>query len=137
VVEKVIEHERAAEAKQVERAVGEALRGGLAVLGPEDVVLAVNERRVRRLILEEDFERSGWRCRNCAALGATHEEVCSFCQGPLARVDALGEELVGRVLAEDGEVEVVAHTNRLHSYGRVAALLRQTNPNGLSGARAR
>ncbi len=137
VVEKVVQHERAAEAKQVEHVVGEALRGGLAVVGPEDVVLAVNQRRVHRLILEEDFERSGWRCRNCSALGATHDEVCSFCQGPLARVDALGEELVGRVLAEDGEVEVVAHTNRLHSYGRVAALLRQAHPNGLSGARPR
>jgi len=137
VVDKVVEHERAAEGKEVERVVGEALRGGLAVLGPEDVVLAVNERRVHRLILEEDFERSGWRCRNCGALGTTHDEVCSFCQGPLARVDALGEELVGRVLAEDGEVEVVAHTNRLHPYGRVAALLRQANPNGLSGARPR
>jgi peptide subunit release factor 1 (eRF1) len=136
VVEKIAEHERASEAKQVEHAIGEAMRGGLAVLGPEDVVLAVNERRVHRLILEEDFERSGWRCRNCSALGMNHDEVCSFCQGPLARVDALGEELVGRVLAEDGEVEVVAHTNRLHSYCGVAALLRQAKPKGLSGREA-
>jgi peptide subunit release factor 1 (eRF1) len=133
VVEKIAEHERAAETKQVEHAIGEAMRGGLAVLGPEDVVLAVNERRVHRLILEEDFQRSGWRCRNCGALGMNHDEVCSFCQGALARVDALGEELVGRVLAEDGEVEVVAHTNRLHSYRGVAALLRQAKPKGLSG----
>ncbi len=133
VVERVFEHERAAEAGEVEHAIGEALRGGLAVLGPEDVVLAVNERRVHRLILEEDFERSGWRCRNCGALGTTHDEVCSFCRGPLAFVEALGEELAGRVLAEDGEVEVVTHTNRLHSYAGVAALLRQAHANGLSG----
>ena len=133
VVAKLSEHERKAEAEAVEHAIGEALRGGMAVLGPEDVVLAVNERRVQRLILEEDFERSGWRCRNCGALGMTHDEVCSYCQGPLARVDALGEELVGRVLANDGEVEVVAHTNRLHSYKGVAALLRQAKAKGLSG----
>jgi peptide subunit release factor 1 (eRF1) len=133
VVQKIAEHELASEAKQVEHAIGEAMRGGLAVLGPEDVVLAVNERRVHRLILEEDFERSGWRCRNCGALGMNHDEVCTFCQGALARVDALGEELVGRVLAEDGEVEVVAHTNRLHSYKGVAALLRQTKAKGLAG----
>ncbi|MFL5261642.1 MAG: hypothetical protein ACJ79L_04445 [Anaeromyxobacteraceae bacterium] len=136
VVRKIAEHELASEAKQVEHAIGEAMRGGLAVLGPEDVVLAVNERRVHRLILEEDFERSGWRCRNCGALGMNHDEVCSFCQGSLARVDALGEELVGRVLAEDGEVEVVAHTNRLHSYKGVAALLRQSKANGLAGREA-
>jgi peptide subunit release factor 1 (eRF1) len=133
VVAKLAEHERASEAQAVEHAIGEAMRGGLAVLGPEDVVLAVNEQRVQRLILEEDFERSGWRCRNCGALGMTHDEVCSFCQGPLARVDALGEELAGRVLANDGEVEVVAHTNKLHSYRGVAALLRQGKPKGLSG----
>jgi peptide subunit release factor 1 (eRF1) len=133
VVAKLAERERKAEAELVEHAVGEALRGGMAVLGPDDVVLAVNERRVHRLILEEDFERSGWRCRNCSALGMNHDEVCSFCQGPLARVSALGEELVGRVLAEDGEVEVVAHTNRLHSYAGVAALLRQGRAVGLSG----
>jgi peptide subunit release factor 1 (eRF1) len=133
VVERIAQHERGREAKDVEHAVGEALRGGLAVLGPDDVVLAVNERRVQRLILEEDFERSGWRCRNCAALGMTHDEVCCFCQGPLARVDSLGEELMGRVLAEDGEVEIVAHTNRLHSYAGVAALLRQARANGLTG----
>jgi peptide subunit release factor 1 (eRF1) len=132
-VQEILDHERRAEGKQVDHAIGEAMRGGMAVVGPEDVVLAVNERRVRRLILEEDFERSGWRCRNCGALGMTHDEVCSFCQGPLARVDALGEELLGRVLAEDGEVEVVAHTNRLHSYDGVAALLRQAKAKGLSG----
>ena len=117
----------------MDHAIGEALRGGMAVVGPEDVVLAVNERRVHRLILEEDFQRTGWRCRNCGALGTTHDEVCSFCQGPLARVDALGEELVRRVLAEDGEVEVVAHTRRLHSYAGVAAVLRQSKAKGLSG----
>jgi len=133
VVEKVIAHERAAEAAQVEHAIGEAMRGGLAVLGAEDVVLAVNERRVHRLILEEDFQRAGWRCRNCEALGTNHDEVCSFCQGPLARVDSLGEELVVRILAEDGEIEVVAHNNRLHAYHGVAALLRQSHANGLSG----
>jgi hypothetical protein len=133
VVEKLIERERQSETDQVEHAIGEAKRGGLAVLGPEDVVLAVNERRVYRLILEEDFARSGWRCRNCGALGMNHDEVCSFCEGPLARVDALGEELAGRVLEEDGEVEIVAHTNRLHSYAGVAALLRQAKAKGLAG----
>ena len=132
-VQAVLAHERAAEAEQVEHAIGEALRGGLAVLGAEDVVLAVNERRVHRLILEEDFEKSGWRCRNCQALGMNHDEVCSFCQGPLARVDSLGEELIGRTLAEDGEIEVVAHNHRLHAYHGVAALLRQAHANGLSG----
>lgn len=133
VVRAVAEHGHRADTLQVEHAIGEALRGGMAVVGPEDVVLAVNERRVHRLLLEEGFDGSGWRCRNCGALGTTHDEVCSFCGGPLARVDALGEEIAGRVLADDGEVEVVPHTNRLHSYDGVAALLREAKPKGLAG----
>ena len=41
---------------------------------------------------------------------------------------------MARTLAEGGDVEVVAHTNKLHSYRGVGAFLRQTAPNGLRGA---
>jgi peptide subunit release factor 1 (eRF1) len=120
----------------VEGVVGEALRGGLGVLGPDDVVLALNEGRVHTLVIEEDFRRTGWRCANCGALGEDAEsaEVCPFCRGELHVVRELGEALVARALAGGGHVEVVAHTNRLHSYRGVGALLRQTAPNGLRGA---
>jgi peptide subunit release factor 1 (eRF1) len=130
-LEKLAEHERAVEQELVESAVGQALGGGLAVLGPEDVVLAVNERRVHRLILEEDFERSGWMCRNCNALGISHADRCSYCNGDLAWVKELGEEIASRVMADDGEVEVVPHTPRLHTYRGVAATLRQAGRRGL------
>lgn len=126
-----------AEAKgAVERVVGEALRGGLGVLGPDDVVLALNEGRVHTLVIEDDFERTGWRCDNCRALGEDAEsaERCPFCAGDVYVVHDLGEALVARALAEGGRVEVVAHTNRLHSYRGVAAFLRQTAATGLRGA---
>ncbi len=42
--------------------------------------------------------------------------------------------LVARTLAEGGDVEVVAHTNKLHSYRGVGAFLRQTTATGLRGA---
>ena len=54
----VLEHEKDQEARTVDAVVGEALRGGLAVMGPDDVVLALNERRVHRLVVEADFARS-------------------------------------------------------------------------------
>ncbi len=133
-VDKLAERERASEEALVEQVIGEALRpGGMGVLGPEDVVLAVNERRVHLLVLEEDFQGSGWQCRNCGALGMTHDAECRFCQGPLAHVQALGEELASRVLAQDGEIDVVAHTDRLHAYDGVGAMLRQAHGKGLSG----
>jgi peptide subunit release factor 1 (eRF1) len=126
----VLDHERSAERRIVEEVVGQSLRGGQAVLGPEDVVMALNEHRVHRLVLEEDFSRAGWRCTNCDALGSKVEsaESCPYCSGELTTVHYLGEALVARTLGEGGEVEVVAHTNRLHSYRSVGAFLRQASP---------
>jgi peptide subunit release factor 1 (eRF1) len=124
------DHERSTERRLVEEVVGQALRGGQAVLGPEDVVMALNEHRVHRLVLEEDFSRAGWRCTNCDALGSSAEsaETCPYCGGELTTVHQLGEALVARTLGEGGEVEVVAHTNKLHSYRSVGAFLRQASP---------
>ncbi len=129
------DHERSSEQRVVDEVVGQSLRGGLAVLGPEDVVLALNEGRVHRLVLEEDFARAGWRCTNCDALGSKAEmaEACPYCGGQLSAVHHLGEALVARTLGEGGAVEVVAHTNKLHSYRSVAAFLRQATPKGNRG----
>ncbi|ACG75642.1 hypothetical protein AnaeK_4439 [Anaeromyxobacter sp. K] len=133
--EAVAEHEREAERRVIEALVGEALRGGLGVVGPEDVVQAVNEGRVHRLVLEEDFQRAGWQCDRCTALGASHgADLCPYCGGDLHTVQQLGEALVARALAGGGEVEVVAHANRLHGYRGVGAFLRQTAATGLRGA---
>jgi len=129
------EHERGSEQRVVDEVVGQSLRGGLAVLGPEDVVMALNEHRVHRLVLEEDFSRAGWRCTNCDALGANVQsvEACPYCRGDITAVLHLGEALVARTLGEGGEVEVVAHTNKLHSYRSVAAFLRQASASGHKG----
>ncbi|HYD40936.1 MAG TPA: hypothetical protein VEB43_08895 [Anaeromyxobacter sp.] len=131
----VREHEKEEEARVVEEVVGESLRGGLAVLGPDDVVNALNQGRVHRLVLEEDFARAGFRCTNCDALGSNAEsaEVCPYCGGALVVVHHLGEALVARTLGEGGAVEVVAHTNKLHSYRSVGAFLRQASGGGMRG----
>lgn len=128
-------HEREADAGAVDALVGEALRGGVAVVGPEDVVLALNEGRIHRLVIEQDFHRAGWRCEVCGALGMTEDdERCPWCAGELHTTGDLGEALVARTLREGGEVEVVAHTNKLHSYRGIGAFLRQSGATGLRGA---
>jgi hypothetical protein len=131
----VAEHEKTKEVQVIDAVVGQSLRGGLAVMGPDDVVEALNQGRVHKLVLEEDFTLTGWRCDNCDAIGANAEtrEVCPYCRGDVKVLQHLGEALVTRALGEGAEVEIVAHANKLHSYRGVGAFLRQTAQTGLRG----
>jgi len=129
------ERERRDEEAVVDAVVGEALRGGVGVMGPEDVVEALNQGRVHRLVLEADFTRTGWRCDRCDALGAQDgHATCPYCGGDTRAVHELREALVARALGCGAEVEIVARTRKLHDYRGVAAFLRQTAPHGLRGA---
>lgn len=128
------EHEKKREQETIDSMVGQALRGGLAVLGVDDVVQALNQGRVHKLVMEADLERTAWRCDNCDALGITTNDTCPYCAGSLHAVPNLAEALIARTLAEQGEVEIVPHGNKLHSYRGVGAFLRQTSPNALKGA---
>lgn len=123
VLEEIAEHERRLEDRNVEAAVGEAMRGGLAVLGPQDVVLAANEGRIHRLLIEDGFEATGWRCRNCDAIGIAAMAACGYCGGETTTTH-LGEELIRRVIENDGEVDVMEPRARLHFYDGIAAFLR-------------
>jgi hypothetical protein len=57
----------------VQLLVHRAGHGGLAVLGLQATLEAVNTARVHKLAMHHDFHRLGWRCRTCGALAAeTH-----------------------------------------------------------------
>lgn len=123
VLEELERYERRMESQSVEAVAGEAMAGGLAVLGPQDVILAANEGRIHRLLIEDGFDQAGWRCTNCDSLGLGALATCGYC-GEEAKVVQLGEELVRRVLEADGEVDVMPPDARLHHYHGVAAVLR-------------
>ena len=131
----VFQRERAGEAGEIRRVVTEALAGGLAEIGPEDVVLAANEGRIHRLVIQHGLELEGWRCTNCDALGIKHEKTCGFCGYPTVDVP-LSQELANRVLREGGEVDVVEPDALLRHYYGVAAVLRHRGARANIGAAA-
>ncbi len=122
-IERLTAWERAVEEDRANRVVGEALAGGLAVVGTEDVVLAANEERVHVLVIAADFAQTGWRCRTCEALAARGPIECAYCGGAVDPVD-LGEALVRRSLRAGAEVDVVEPHPRLRHYQGVGAFLR-------------
>jgi len=117
-------YEREEEQATVQLLVNRAGHGGLAVLGQQETLAAVNTARVQKLVMQKDFCSDGWRCLDCSHIGeGTTPPQCAICGGQ-ATTTELGEAMVHAVLQTDGFVEMVAPDHRLTAYDGVGALLR-------------
>ena len=116
-------HEREEELATVQFLMNRAGHGGLAVLGLQATVEAVNTARVHTLVMQQAFHRPGWRCRRCGTLTADTHLQCVACSGEVTTVE-LGEAMVQAVLQTDGLVELIAPDSRLAASEGVGALLR-------------
>ncbi len=108
------------------------LRQGLAdrsgTVGVDDTLVAMNERRVKLLVLSRRFNARGYRCTSCDALQKTGAMGCGFCGGPTTLVN-LREELVRRAVAQGAEVLVTPETGPLDVYRGIGAILRHLSGN--------
>jgi peptide chain release factor subunit 1 len=119
------QHEGEEDQETVQLLLDSAARGGLGVLGLPDTLVAVNTGLVHKLIMRSDFQKLGWRCRDCDYIGNDEQlpPQCTICNGSVAAVE-LGEAMVTEVLRHDGFVEPVAPDARLDMNDGIGALLR-------------
>lgn len=116
-------HEQEEEVETVNLLLNRAGQGGLAVLGIQETVAALNTGRIHKLIMHRDFQASGWSCQNCGTIGETEQTQCPLCSAPVDVV-ALSEEMVNGVLRADGFVELIDPHQALADYEGIGALLR-------------
>jgi peptide chain release factor subunit 1 len=119
------EVERQIEKQMVEELIiGDAHHPSALGLGP--VVDALCQERVWRLTYAEAFRARGGRCVNCAMLFARTEGSCDYCGAAIKPVDDLLEQMIERVLEQDGKIEEVAGEAalRLCQAGGIGAVLR-------------
>lgn len=121
----VREFERKKEEEEIEILIEKALKGGSAVLGLDDVIQALQDRRVMKLFILKDFEDGGYHCRGCGFLTAQKREACPYCGGKMEFVEHI-VGLVGEKALEQGAlVEVLSEpSERLKTYGSIGAFLR-------------
>jgi peptide chain release factor subunit 1 len=98
--------------------------GSRAVGGSRDTVEALNERRVRALLLEPGFDGSGARCPTCGLLVVDADGACPADGSPLAPVEHLREAVVEAAVTQDAEVIGVRHFDDLDRFRGIGALLR-------------
>jgi peptide chain release factor subunit 1 len=115
-----LEEER--EAAALER-LGE---GGRAAFGLDEVLQALNERRVECLLLDERFAAAGTACPECGWVGPEDERTCPVDGSEVERLDDLTEAAIELTLQQSAEILAVRRRREEleQRAGGVAALLR-------------
>jgi len=78
--------EREEEQATVQLLVNRAGHGGLAVLGQQETLAAVNTARGQQLVLDRDLHSDGGRCLTCGVLTAETHLQCPMCGGIMTTV---------------------------------------------------
>jgi peptide chain release factor subunit 1 len=113
------ELERERESEALER-LGERGAWGL-----EEVLQAVNERRVELLLLDEQFSAPGSQCPECSWLGPAEEKRCPVDGTGLVTLEDLTDAAIELALQQSAGLLAVRHDrDALNAHGGIAALLR-------------
>jgi peptide chain release factor subunit 1 len=127
IAQKVSEYLRGEYGKEenalIEEIMETALARGLATVGLDDTIEAINRGQVHRLVLDREFKKQGWQCTKCLALGHISPVRCPFCNGSVETID-LAEEMIRSVINRDGEVGMARDHPELSAHDGVGALLR-------------
>ena len=132
VFERLLQKEKKEVNRQIQALKERTPQGGLATLGLNPTLEALNAGQVHTLYLLVSFTSPGGKCRCCDSLILTHRPgdssiPCPLCKGEVKIVD-LGEEMMRSVLHQDGEVKWVEENDILKEYEGVCASLRYRPP---------
>jgi peptide chain release factor subunit 1 len=98
---------------------------GRGAAGLDDVLGAVNERRVEVLLVDDGFDASGVVCPSCGWVGGDGPKRCPVDGAELEQRDDVTENAVELALAQSAEVLVVRHDEELAvAHGGIGAVLR-------------
>jgi peptide chain release factor subunit 1 len=119
------EAETQRQGRLIEHIITSAAKGNSAVIGMADVFEAVNQDRVKTLVLEEGVGQPGYVCDNCGALFTALMDPCSACgTGKVERTLDAVEMAVGRVMRSGGDIEFLRSDPEFTKGGAIGALLR-------------
>jgi peptide subunit release factor 1 (eRF1) len=102
----------------------EALKHGLAVLGPTDTLAAAQEGRMARLIVDRSVRVAGTGCRACQHVVHGTPQTCQRCGSADVFTTDLVDELVRLAVLSSSEVEFAESIPALVEEGGVGALVR-------------
>jgi len=117
------EEDRRREREMLDRLAEGLGTGGRATAGLDDVLGALNERRVEALLFEDNFSSPGVLCPDCGWVGLTGSACPADGATLEARADVV-ETAVHLAVNQSAEVVLVRRHDDLEERGSIAALLR-------------
>ncbi len=106
----------------VDALITEAAKGGRAVVGLAPTLVAVARGAVHRLYVTKGFDGTARACGRCGMPVTDAAKCCTECTGAVRQIGLA--EIVERVIAAGGDVELVGAQAGLDKVGGVAARLR-------------
>jgi peptide chain release factor subunit 1 len=122
-VEAEMRVERKREAADVARLRDAAATGRRGVVGLAPTLVALNERRVERLLVSHGYAEEGWRCKESGFLWAIGP-ASPVSGNAMDRLADVVEEAIESALAQGCRVEICQSNADLDVLGRIGALLR-------------
>jgi len=110
-------------AKMVDELISEVSKDGLAVVGLEDTVKAVNYSAARTILVDENFKKEGFICPKCGFLSVEMRR-CEFCDEELIPIVDIVDELVETAITHGTEIHHIEGNEKLAQNGYIGAFLR-------------
>ena len=124
IMDLFLEQERQSELDLWERIRDQYLRGGLAVVGLDEVLSAAKVGRIEEMIVNRTFAPEGRRCRDCPNIEIGEAYRCSDCGSEsLFRIGVVNE-IVEMLKLSGAAVDFANPIETLEEAGEIAALLR-------------
>ena len=112
------------EAETVDSLLTQAMKNENAVLGVENVLNAMQEGRVMKLILLKDLQQSGLSCKKCGSLTIQEVSACPYCKGETEKVNYLVDMIAQKAIEQGAGIEVAYENRKLKDAGGIGAFLR-------------
>ncbi len=116
--------ERQKESETIEDLLTKAMKNENAVIGIENVLNALQEGRVMKLLFLKDYRQSGLQCEKCGHLTIQKILSCPYCKGKMQQAKYIVDLAAQKVVEQGAIVSVISENKKLKGSGSIGAFLR-------------
>ena len=117
-------YEKKNETEDIEALITTAMKNENAVLGIENVLSALQEGRIRKLIMLKEYKQTGVSCAQCGYLTIQGISSCPYCKGDMHNANYLVDMIAQKAVEQGAFVEVASENKKLQDAGGIGAFLR-------------